>query len=65
MSVLIESREKPCHDLGYCPYGVLVEDFPLSKPRTEKSCKVFGHDCPFLTCAEDFKEAPAGEPSGE
>lgn len=21
--------EKPCHDLGYCPYGQLVEEFPL------------------------------------
>jgi hypothetical protein len=42
---------KPCHKLGYCPYGVLVEEFPL-KDKNKKSCKVFGHDCPVFYVAE-------------
>jgi hypothetical protein len=44
--------EKPCKKLGYCPYGSLVESFPLKDERTEESCKIFGHDCPVFTCAE-------------
>ena len=47
---------KPCHILKYCPYGPLVENFPLSDPRNEKSCKVFGHDCPVFTHAESLTE---------
>lgn len=48
--------EKPCHKLGYCPYGPLVEDFLLKSKPTEISCKVFGHDCPVFSVAEGFKE---------
>lgn len=47
---------KPCHKIGYCPYGPLVEDFPLRLKRDNKSCKVFGHDCPVFSVAEDIKE---------
>ena len=36
---------KPCRMCGFCPYGQLVEEFPL-EDRTEVSCKIFGHDCP-------------------
>ena len=43
---------KPCRMLGYCPYGPLVEDFGFSE--SEKSCVVFGHDCPVFSCAEPF-----------
>ena len=42
--------EKPCHELGYCPYGQVIEEFPFSK--TKRSCKVFGHDCPVYYMAE-------------
>ena len=54
--------EKPCIKLRYCPYGQLVEEFPLHhsedyshKEHGEKlSCNLdnsdglmqFGHDCP-------------------
>lgn len=45
-SVIDPQIDKPCRQLKYCPYGSLVELFPLGKDRTELSCRVFGHDCP-------------------
>ena len=47
---------KPCHTYGMCPYGQLVEEFPLAEKRTEYSCKVFGHDCPAYYHAEWITE---------
>ena len=48
---------KPCHHSGYCSYGQIVEMFPLQgKERDEKSCKVFGHDCPVFYLAEPMSE---------
>lgn len=51
--------DKPCKILGYCPYGILVEDFPLKENRDDKSCNVFGHQCPVFYIAEGIcnKEA--------
>jgi len=48
--------EKPCHSCGYCPYGQLVEAFPIDIKRTDISCKVFGHDCPAFYCSEPLAE---------
>lgn len=63
--------EKPCYKCGFCPYGQLVEEFPLhpehkgkdlnklaekGKLDTGYSCKVFGHDCPVYYHAEGFTE---------
>jgi len=55
--------EKPCIKLGYCPYGQLIEEFPLSHPHTKLSCcfengaiTQFGHDCPVHYHAEFYKE---------
>lgn len=36
---------KPCNKLKYCPYGQLVEEYPVKK-KSSLSCPVFGHDCP-------------------
>lgn len=36
--------EKPCVALWYCPYGLLVEAFPMS--GGELVCTEGGHDCP-------------------
>lgn len=47
---------KPCWELKYCPYGAMVEEFPLSAERNEKSCRIFGHDCPVFHIAEPFTE---------
>lgn len=51
--IVNEDIEKPCVKLDYCPYGQLVEVFPLSHPHTKYSCVEangaiipFGHDCP-------------------
>lgn len=48
--------EKPCHKLGWCPYGELVEEFPLKEDRDEQSCSVFGHNCPVFYHKEDASE---------
>ena len=42
----VSDIEKPCRRLGFCPYGGLVEEYPLRIKRDGKSCKTFGHDCP-------------------
>jgi len=52
--------EKPCKRLGYCPYGALVEEFPLIHNRQNKlACTLengaivqFGHNCPVHYLAE-------------
>ena len=44
---------KPCRKLGWCPYGSLVELFPL-KEDSDISCSIFGHDCPVYYVAEGF-----------
>ena len=49
-------KDKPCHKLGWCPYGPLVEEFPISEKRTKLSCKTFGHNCPVFYHAEDITE---------
>ncbi|MFC2017964.1 HNH endonuclease [Chloroflexota bacterium] len=49
---------KPCWEIKYCPYGELVEEFPLKTPddRDYRSCRIFGHDCPVFSLAEPFTE---------
>jgi len=47
---------KPCWELKYCPYGPVIEEFPLKSSRDSKSCRVFGHDCPVFYVAEPFTE---------
>jgi hypothetical protein len=47
---------KPCWELKYCPYGPLVETFPLRPEREERSCRIFGHDCPVFSVAEPLTE---------
>lgn len=47
-------KEKPCYKLGYCPYGCIVELFPLNGGKL--SCGLFGHDCPMYYNAEDVAE---------
>lgn len=47
---------KPCWEIKYCPYGPLVEDFPLKSNPDEKSCRIFGHDCPVFYVAEPLTE---------
>lgn len=47
---------KPCWELKYCPYGPLVEEFPLQAEPDYRSCRIFGHDCPVFHVAEPVTE---------
>ena len=47
---------KPCWELKYCPYGPIVEEFPLHEDSNPHSCRIFGHECPVFTVAEPFTE---------
>ena len=35
---------KPCWEIKYCPYGPLVEHFPLNEEYNEKSCRIYGQE---------------------
>lgn len=50
----------PCLALGYCPYGVLVESFPLSKSDDRHGCDRFGHVCPVFTVAKPLEKGRDG-----
>ncbi|MHB1463599.1 MAG: HNH endonuclease [Thermoleophilia bacterium] len=54
--VRVKAVCKPCWELKYCPYGPLVEEFPLKEDGDDRSCRIFGHDCPVFTMAEPLTE---------
>ena len=55
----IKVDEFPCKKLGYCPYGPLVEKFPVDEVGGgEKSCPVYGHNCPVFFTAEAVGDQP-------
>lgn len=56
--------KKPCHTLNWCPYGELVEFFPLAEGQSER-CKVYGHYCPAFYASEGLAEDPAFPLKGE
>jgi hypothetical protein len=58
--IIMEQATKPCWWLMFCPYGRLVEYYPLRHDRNEFSCKVFGHDCPVFYNIEAFQDANHG-----
>ncbi|WAC07637.1 MAG: HNH endonuclease signature motif containing protein [Thermodesulfobacteriota bacterium] len=47
---------KPCWELKYCPYGLLIEEFPLPEAETHRACRIFGHECPVFLVAEPLTE---------
>ena len=47
---------KPCWEIKYCPYGPLVEQFPLAEGGDPQRCIIFGHICPVFRVAEPFTE---------
>lgn len=49
-----ENAVKPCLLLMFCPYGKLIEEYPISD--NEKTCEVLGHDCPVFYHASYFVE---------
>jgi hypothetical protein len=50
---------KPCWELKYCPYGPVVERFPLLESSTHRTCRIFGHECPVFCIAEPLTETRA------
>lgn len=46
--IIDKDAKKPCHRLGYCPYGKLVEGFPIREQVIQLTCEVFNHDCPIF-----------------
>ena len=59
-----DSLAKPCHILRWCPYGELVEFFPLMSSG-EAACRVYGHYCPAFHVSEGLAEALAFPLKGE
>ena len=69
--VIHEEMAKPCIKLRYCPYGQLVEEFPLRPDgeHTKLSCCLenngglmqFGHDCPVHYHAEYLQVTKDGK----
>ena len=62
-----EVMVKPCHILTHCPYGPLVEKYPLweegnddIEEEVKKRCTVFGHICPSFISAEPMADLSAG-----
>lgn len=47
---------KPCWEMKYCPYGSLVENFPIGDFGNDETCRIFGHICPVFYVAEPFTE---------
>ncbi len=37
---------KPCHELGWCPYGSLGDEFKPRITNNQYECKIYSHDCP-------------------
>ena len=56
---------KPCRAVGFCPYGRLVEEFPLRDEDGAASCQVYGHDCPAFYHAEPLAEDEPADVEGE
>ena len=46
--IIDKNAKKPCHRLGWCPYGKLIEEFPIREQPNDFTCKVFQHDCPIF-----------------
>ena len=52
--IINKTIERPCNKCGFCPYGSLIEEFPLED--NNMSCKVYGHNCPAYYHAEFITE---------
>jgi hypothetical protein len=50
--IVDRNAKKPCHRLGYCPYGSIIEEFPIRDGTSDFTCKIFRHDCPIFYCIE-------------
>ncbi len=57
---------KPCRRLRWCPFGILVEQFPTaSQPDPREACMVYDHRCPAFEVAEQaVDDGPVCPPGG-
>jgi len=54
--IVHENAEKPCHTLGWCPYGTLVESFRIRNLDSKYTCLVYDHDCPVFYLSQPISE---------
>jgi hypothetical protein len=54
--IIYENGEKPCHLLGWCPYGALVECFMVRNLDSKFTCMVYDHDCPVFYVSQQISE---------
>ena len=53
--IVFEHVIKPCLICSFCPYGSIVEYYPITGNEKYR-CKVFGHNCPVFYQTEIFSE---------
>lgn len=44
--IIAEYIEKPCYELGWCPYGSLGDEFSPREINNKFECKIYAHNCP-------------------
>lgn len=54
--IIDRNAKKPCHRLGLCPYGKIIEEFPIEDQNNEFMCNVFHHNCPIFYHVENTSE---------
>lgn len=54
--IIDQKAKKPCHRLGLCPYGKVVEEFTIGDKDNELTCNVFHHHCPIFYLVEISSE---------
>jgi len=50
--IIAPKAKFPCKKLDYCPYGQIVEIYPIMARRGKYSCPTFGHNCPVFYTSE-------------
>lgn len=55
-NIRVHNIEKPCHMLGWCPYGSLGDEFFIRELDYKYGCKIYPHDCPVFYHAESLRE---------
>lgn len=61
--IVYGNAEKPCHTLGWCPYGTLVECFRLRNLDSKFTCLVYDHDCPVYYLSQQISEHSTIKPT--
>jgi len=54
--IVHKEREKPCYQLGMCPYDEITWSFKQVKKDSNFTCLVFSRHCPVFYISEDVVE---------